>query len=959
MKKLFLISLLAILSSFRPAVAQTPDAPYLLGSFPGIPLHVSSADLNNDDNPDLAFVTFTGDLIYTMLGNGDGTFGTLRSFGVAPIDPATVTMRSLDFADFNSDGNLDIVVASDNSTYVLVFFGDGNGNLSAPIADGGTNAMWVEAGHFNSALPDLDADMAMLLNNGTVRYWFGTGGGGFVGPVDVSSGGTSPFFMTKQTEPGSLPPLHHIAVANRGSGNIGIIISNGDGSFQSVVTLPARPNVNGITWNYMNNDNLLDLAYCSYTIDSVFVRMGTNLTTYNPEVSYDVPVGPFSLTSGDFTGDGFTDLVAGSLFTDSVSFLVNNRAGSFQSAVNSRVRMSALSVTAKDINNNGLPDVLVGAGSGDSLAVFNLRSPSLTPAFLTGNPPAGAPFTLPVITARDSTNIASVKLVYRQVGKTLYDTLTLTAGAGTATQRDYTGTLPAGAVTNRGFEYFFRTSDGFVTANSISPTFPIQYLWLQTAVSQNAPATLNRSYQLVSFPFGFNPAANGSASIQIADDFSLSDPNVARLFWWDPVKADTITTDSSNMNGYREFGSSGFPNFIPGRSMFLATVGSKTYDGTGISTFANIGAWNPLPSGDSVFLLYYRPTVPLDSGWNMIATPFAFTIHMDSVDVLVPAVDAQLHERTDTVRTNRIGLGGANLRERTAAGYIVPNPPLLKPWRGYFLKNNIKQQVYLYFPKQDDNFPISAPVPIAPLAASLGWKIDIAARSGELEVPPVTLGASEAALLGYDRLDWELPPPMSGDLRIVFQRDKEFGQAGDYLTDIRPTLIESESWSFTVQPGESRAIELNFGDLADVPEGFDVILTDVEGRAKQNLRLEPSYYFIASVDRHFELTVTPKTTGQTALLPTKYELYQNLPNPFNPQTLIKYDLPQAANVRLEVFNILGQKVVTLVDRYEAAGPKSALWDGTDAKGAKVASGIYLYKIIAGEYSATKKMMLVK
>ncbi len=183
--------------------------------------------------------------------------------------------------------------------------------------------------------------------------------------------------------------------------------------------------------------------------------------------------------------------------------------------------------------------------------------------------------------------------------------------------------------------------------------------------------------------------------------------------------------------------------------------------------------------------------------------------------------------------------------------------------------------------------------------------------------------------------------------------------AGDYLTDIRPTLTESETWSFTVEPGGTRAIEMNFDGLADISDNYDVILTDKEGRAKQNLRLEPVYRFIASNDRHFELTVAPKTTGQMALLPTKYDLHQNFPNPFNPQTLIKYDLPEAANVRLEVFNILGQKVTTLVNQFEAAGPKSVVWDGTDGRGAKVASGIYFYKIAAGDFLATKKMMLVK
>ncbi|MGH8004990.1 MAG: FG-GAP-like repeat-containing protein [Limisphaerales bacterium] len=807
-------------------------------------------------------------------------------------------------------------------------------------------------------MPDLDADFAILLTDGTVRYWFGTGAGNFLGPVDVSSGGTSPFFMTKQTGPGSLPPLDHIAVANRGSGDLGIIISNGDGTFQPTVTIPARPNVNGITWNFLNNDNFLDIAYDDYTIDSVFVLTGTGLTTYNPAVSYHALSGAFSLASGDFTGDGFIDLAAGSLFTDSVSFLVNNRTGGFLPAVNSRTRISALSVTAKDINNNGLPDLLVGSGGGDSITIFNLQAPSVTPSFLSGNPAAGSPFPLPVITARDSTNIASVELMYRQVGKTAYTSFPLTAGTGTATQRDYSGTLPASALTNRGLEYFYRTSDGFVTA-SVEPT-TIPFRRLRTSIAENAPPTLDRSYQLVSFPFGFTSFANGSASIQIADDITgFGDPNVARLFWWDPVKADTITTDSTSLNGYREFGSSGFPNFEPGRSMFLATVGSKTYDATlGLSTLRNAALYRPTPSGDSVLVEYYVPPV-LDSGWNMIATPFAFTIHMDSVPIYVPALGGDIHERTDTVRTNRIGLGGANLRERTASGYIVPNPPLLKPWRGYFLKNNIKQQVFLFYPKQDDNFPATAPPASKALAAGLDWKIDISARSSELEVPPITVGTSKAALSGCDGLDWELPPPMAGDLRLVFQRGKEFGQAGDYLSDIRPSLTETETWGFTVSPGSARAIELSFGGLADIPETYDVILTDVEGRAKQNLRLEPVYRLIASDDRHFNLTVTPKTTGQTALVPTRYELYQNLPNPFNPQTLIKYDLPEAANVRLEVFNILGQKVTTLVNRYEAAGPKSALWDGTDAAGNKVSSGIYFYKLSAGDYIATKKMMLVK
>jgi len=206
----------------------------------------------------------------------------------------------------------------------------------------------------------------------------------------------------------------------------------------------------------------------------------------------------------------------------------------------------------------------------------------------------------------------------------------------------------------------------------------------------------------------------------------------------------------------------------------------------------------------------------------------------------------------------------------------------------------------------------------------------------------------------------EVPPTLPGELRVVFRHGKEFGAAGDYVSDIRPPLgNEGETWDFSVQPGQTRAIELNFDGLAEVPSDYDVILTDKEGHTSQNLRIEPVYRFIASVERHFTLSVMPKSSAGTALMPTRYELYQNLPNPFNPKTLIKYDLPEAADVRLEVFNILGQKVATPVNQYETAGPKSVLWDGTDENGAGVASGIYFYKLSTKEFSAAKRMLFLK
>jgi hypothetical protein len=95
------------------------------------------------------------------------------------------------------------------------------------------------------------------------------------------------------------------------------------------------------------------------------------------------------------------------------------------------------------------------------------------------------------------------------------------------------------------------------------------------------------------------------------------------------------------------------------------------------------------------------------------------------------------------------------------------------------------------------------------------------------------------------------------------------------------------------------------------------------------------------------------------LLPTEFALHQNAPNPFNPDTKIKYDLPYASSVRLDVYNVLGQKVTTLIDSYQEAGSQSVVWNGTNNQGQSVASGVYFYRIEAEGFSATKKMMMLK
>jgi len=108
-----------------------------------------------------------------------------------------------------------------------------------------------------------------------------------------------------------------------------------------------------------------------------------------------------------------------------------------------------------------------------------------------------------------------------------------------------------------------------------------------------------------------------------------------------------------------------------------------------------------------------------------------------------------------------------------------------------------------------------------------------------------------------------------------------------------------------------------------------------------------------------EVGIKDRTANTASNLPNVFSLSQNYPNPFNPTTLIKYDLPRDCRVRLDVYNVVGQRVTTLVDGNQIAGYKSVSWDGRDENGCQVSSGVYLYRIQAGGFTQVRKMVLLR
>jgi len=145
--------------------------------------------------------------------------------------------------------------------------------------------------------------------------------------------------------------------------------------------------------------------------------------------------------------------------------------------------------------------------------------------------------------------------------------------------------------------------------------------------------------------------------------------------------------------------------------------------------------------------------------------------------------------------------------------------------------------------------------------------------------------------------------------------------------------LELGKVEFTVQ--SDGALELNNDDL-------ELILGDILTIDGHSLQVSPKNYGVESGPRVY-----------------KNELLQNHPNPFNPTTTVTYSLKGASHVTLTIYDVTGRRVRELVNEQRAPGVYKVAWDGANAKGSKVASGVYFYKLVAGSFTDTKKMIMLK
>ncbi len=173
-------------------------------------------------------------------------------------------------------------------------------------------------------------------------------------------------------------------------------------------------------------------------------------------------------------------------------------------------------------------------------------------------------------------------------------------------------------------------------------------------------------------------------------------------------------------------------------------------------------------------------------------------------------------------------------------------------------------------------------------------------------------------------------------------------------SELEWTVNWKELW-LNVNPDSGRTETGSSDSLAVIIDGSELSV----GLHIDTLTVSSNDLDNPTVDILVVIDVTDLETDEFSELPKQFELMQNYPNPFNPITTFQYDLPKQADVQIIIYDLLGRKVTTLVSEMQDAGYKSVSWNATDDKGQQVSVGMYFYQIKAGDFTQTRKMVMLK
>ena len=475
----------------------------------------------------------------------------------------------------------------------------------------------------------------------------------------------------------------------------------------------------------------------------------------------------------------------------------------------------------------------------------------------------------------------------------------------------YLSLIPANDVTQNGIIYEIRIIDNMNSTHSLGPKQISIYFDnsnLSTAnISSGYPEGIaQNSWKTISFPGNLKYSSRDS--VLILSGFDSQNYNSLWKLW--------------NWTGQE----------------WIDAVTVETGKGYWFSHRNNLPSHLTLGSGQSANLDKFE--YQLKPGWNMVASPYAFPLKMTfDQDTLI----------------------GPYEYINDAIGWAEDFPTKWLPFKSYAIFNttdDIVLHVIYAYNRKIEYLNVPSRVSALPLSS---WSVDLILHSkGAIEKNNI-LGLSKAASNFKDKFDH--PEPLS----IIPRTTLSFVDSeNNFSTRNFKQANEGHVWNaiLTFKPNVTTAI-IAPQISGDLPSEWDAVI--INKNTNKIFSLNSSFevsilkdevveFSIVAGDRHY---IDKIVSEYGITIPTSFALNQNYPNPFNPSTSIRYDIAVQGISRINIYDVLGRNIKTLINSYQSPGKYVIQWNGKDKNGFKVSAGVYFYQLNTASFTKTNKMILLK
>ncbi len=934
-------------------------------------LGASWGDYDNDGNLDLFVANANGENNFLYQNNGDGTFTRITEGDIVNDGGFS---ESCSWADIDNDGDLDLFVGNDGIDFLYQHNGDGGFTkiTSGPVVSNETRTTHGALADYDND-GDLDlfittpAELNILFNNNGDGTFTQVTEGEIVNVVnnslgagwgDLDNDGDLDLFVTNAINSGLGFPV----------GNNELYLNNGDGTF-TTVTEGAIVNDGGdsigSSWLDFDNDGDLDLFVANANVDGFgqpenpqtnFLYSNNGDGTFTRIVTGSIVTDPgISLGSAfaDMDRDGDVDGLVANSGNQEVNFLYTNNGNAnnwinikLQGTVSNRSAIGAKVEVKTTINEQSVWQLhelsaQTGASAQNSLnAEFGLGTATTVDSvvvewpsgvvqtlanvaanqFLTITETTGTVTVEPPQNATPGNNAdinatselsfqpTSTQLFFRRAGETTYQVTSLNQVGD-----NFVGTIPSDFVSIRGVEYYVSFSDGQseVTFPQDNPINNPAILVIQVDQLQFQSALEAQTHKIISVPLILS---NPEIDAVLQDDYGEYNvlPRQWRIFRFE----NDVYSERPNINA----------QFTPGTAFWLITRDGNAFD---VEAAQSVNSSQPFE-------------ITIQPGWNQISTPFAFAVDWDAV-----AANGNVQ--------NPVFFDGTE--------YIF-NQTVVQPWEGYFVFNLESTPVTLAFPTTEATTAQQAASKTSPFETARDYQLQIVATipGTKLRDSQNFLGFHKNASETMDGNDFLDPPPIGKYVRLSIEQNDLL-----YASNFKPMNGRGQEWDLVISSAlPNQSIQITLQEEGTLLENFSRFILDLD---YQTVISQQSNTFTVQLDKSLPtrrlkiILGTQRFAEQNdagiPLMPIEFALLQNYPNPFNPETTIRYQIAEPGRVVLEIYNLLGQKVKTLVDEQKQRGVHTAQWDGEDVLGRSVSSGVYIYRLRSGELTAMRKLILVR